>query len=533
MNWITSAESGREQNWKGLIDKSILLITFALTGGCDRHVTTMEDPRQHMMLRQREQVLKKLLLKVCMRAEVERLRANPTCWRDGEANPLLHRSLCALRTCPLLRDAALGDGVFQQCIAALPALAAELKAIDGKDLLITLANDLGNFWQLILLTEEEGQGAEPLDVALFDDLDERQDEDGGNYAAGARALREQSMRSFKAALSEIAQMSGGFSEAYQVVVGAASVEQVAPPSVQLAIVHAFDAMDYVITHSVLADNVRRKDFKRKAKQLSNPLLGPLLNAANPFFYLPSFVRLAIRTGIAERLVLRDARRKLSEAQHSVPHEVGAAILQYVEQGKANIAVSQLSVVHVQQIVGSGTAASGVNNEGALHLLKHAVLVWQKRQLMQLVRRDEFAFLLDHIVPTLGTPLAELYEELRIGDELRHIGLLLQSVARRTPCALQDLRSRLFSYITATLRHPGAHKLQHLLVWLIENLTQPQVISLHALVAHHVQQADVLWAEVDEARARLLRGEHFHDLSLPMVRLLAPHFHAQLRAAPSP
>jgi hypothetical protein len=472
-------------------------------------------------LPQREQTLKKLLVKICMRAEVERFRVDPTCWRDGEANPLLHRSLCALRTCPLLLVADNDDDVLQQCLSALPLLADQLKAIEGGDLLITLANDLGNFWQLMLVTEDE----EPSDMALFDDLVEEQEEE---QEAKARALREQSMRSFKAALGDIGRMSGGFDEAYHMIVGATSVEEVAPPSVQLAIVHAFDAMDFAITHAVLADDVRRKDFKRKAKQLSNPLLGPLLNAANPFRLLPSFARFAIRTGIAERLALRSARQKLSEAQRAVPDAVAQLILEHVEQGKANMPVAQLKAAHVQHIVG---CTQEEDDESALlHMLKHAALVWQKRQMMQLMRRAEFAFFLDHIVPLLGTPLAALYEELRIGDEIRNIGVLLQNVARRTPQALPNLRARLFAYITTTLRHPGSHKLQQLLSWLFENLSQPQTISLRALVAQHQEQAHAaaLWAEVDEARARLMRGEHFQDLALPLVRLLAPHFHAALR-----
>jgi len=489
-----------------------------------------DHPGEHVVRRQREQTLKKLLVKICMRAEVERFRTDPTCWQDGQANPLLSRSLRALRTCPLLHDAGLAtdNAAFQQCLNALPMLAGELKAIEGGDLLITLANDLGNFWQLVIITEDEEHGAEPSDMALFDDLCPED-----QHGATARALREQSMRSFKSALSDIGHMGGGFEEAYRMIIGATSVEDVAPPSAQLAIVHAFDAMEYTITHSVLADDVRRKDFKRKAKQLSNPLLGPLLNAANPFRLLPSFARFAIRTGIAERLALRGARQKLSEAQRAVPDAVAQRILEHVEQGKANMPVVQLKAAHVQHIV--PTAGDGDGEESALlRMLKHAALVWQKRQMMQLMRRAEFAFLLDHIVPLLGTPLAALYEELRIGDEIRHMGVLLQNVARRTPDALANLRARLFAYITATLRHPGSHKLQQLLGWLFENLSQPQTISLRALVADHAQgQTDAsLWAEVDEARARLLRGEHFQDLALPLVRLLAPHFHSELRVAQS-
>lgn len=50
----------------------------------------------------RESVLKKLLVKICLRGA---FRLDPTCWR----NRLLHRILVALRSCPLLRKAAIGD----------------------------------------------------------------------------------------------------------------------------------------------------------------------------------------------------------------------------------------------------------------------------------------------------------------------------------------------------------------------------------------------------------------------------------------
>lgn len=480
-----------------------------------------EEPRLLLaQQQQREQTLKKLLVKICLRTEVERFRVDPTCWRDAQANPLLYRSLCALRACPLLRDAALADDAFQQCLTSLPVLAAALRAIDGKDLLITLANDLGNFWQLVLVTEDE-EANHSEDMALFDDLDDEHPDGDANYAATARALREQSMRSFKAALGDMARLPGGFNEVYRTAISAPSLGEVAPPTVQLALVHAFDAMDYVLTNAVLADEVRRKDFKRKAKQLSNPLLGPLLNAANPFRLLPSFARFAIRTGIAERLALRDARQKLGDAQRAVPPALAAAILQHVEQGKANMPVAQIKAAHVQQIVDT-------DSDEALHMLKHAALVWQKRQLMQLFKHEEFAFFMDRIVPILGTPLAALYEELRIGDEIQNIALLLQSVARRAPEALPQLRARLFAYVTATLRHPGSQQLHQLLQWLCENLSQPQVISLRSLVGEiQGREQEALWAEVDEARARLTQGDHFHNLSLPLVRQLAQRFHALL------
>src|SRR3954466_2864291 len=104
----------------------------------------------------------------------------------------------------------------------------------------------------------------------------------------------------------------------------------------MSLVHAFDCIDFVITDSILVDDVRRKDFKRKAKQMSSPLLGPLLNAANPFRFLPTFVRLSVRTGIAERLALRPLRQKLSESQRGLPNAVVATILKHVEQGKMNM-----------------------------------------------------------------------------------------------------------------------------------------------------------------------------------------------------
>ena len=268
----------------------------------------MEVPKHH------EQTLKKLLIKICMRIEMERFRIDPTCWTDKSVNPLLHRTLCALQQCPILLEANLP---FQRILSTLPILSAELKVISGKDLLLGFANDLGNLWTLALATST--QGDEP-EADLFDDVEREETQEDANYVAMARKLRLQSMRSFQLALVEITRMPGGFEEAYGVSTRASNINEL-PPSFQTAVEHAFDALDFVITDGILVDELKRKDLKHKAKQLSNPLLGPLLNAANPLKVLPMFVRLAFRTGLAEKMAMRGTRQKLAELQRGLPPEV--------------------------------------------------------------------------------------------------------------------------------------------------------------------------------------------------------------------
>lgn len=485
-------------------------------------------------LPKRESVLKKLLIKICLRAEVERFRLDPTCWHDRTANPLLHRTLMALRSCPLLRDAAIGDNLFQQLLSTLPQLATQMKAIDGKDLLVTLANDLGNMWTLVLLTEQELHGKGLPDMTLLDDLQPEDHDGDATYMAGARALREQSMRSFVAALLDMNDAS--FLQVYQDTIHAPSMEDIPKESVKTALVHAFDAMDYMITHAVLADPVRRKEFKHKARQMSSPLVGPLLNAANPFRYLPTFVRLALRTGLAEKLALRSAQQKLQESQRGLSPLVCRMITQNVESGRFNIPVAQIKMEHLESI---GFSPFQDQGETILQTLKYSTLVWQNRQFMQLCKRKELAFLLEEIIPRIGTPLAALWEELRIGDEIAGLGQILQNVARRQEGSLVHLRMRLFTYITTTLRHEGSHKLQENLFWLYEHVSKPQIISLHFVSSGSRgasgngcaqvggEDAPLLWEEVENARASLARGEHFHNLHLPLTRQVAHHFHLQL------
>lgn len=486
-------------------------------------------------LPRRESVLKKLLIKICLRAEVERFRADPTCWRDKASNPLLHRTLMALRSCPLLRDAAIGDDLFQRFLSTLPPLTAQMKAIDGKDLLVTLANDLGNMWTLVLLTEQEIHREGPLDMTLLDDVQPEDHDGDATYMAGARALREQSMRSFVAALIDIGENDASFPQMYQETIHAPSLEDIPAESIKTALMHAFEAMDYMITHAVLADPVRRKDFKHKAGQLSSPLVGPLLRAANPFRYLPTFVRLALRTGIAERLALRNAQQKLQESQRGLPSKVCRAITEQVESGRFNIPVAQIKMEHLDFLTQSW------EKEKTLQTLKYATLVWQKRQFMQLCKRKELAFLLEDIIPRIGTPLAALWEELRVGDEIAGFGETLQKVARRQEGSLTHLRTHLFSYISTTLRHEGSQKLQENIFWLYEHIRKPQCISLHFVGSRSSSSGEsaigcsqqegeeaLLWEEVEVARASLARGEHFHNLVLPLTRHLATHFHLQLQ-----
>ena len=508
----------------------------------------------------REAVLKKLLIKICLREEVERFRLDPTCWRDGGANPLLHRTLVAIRSCPLLRDAAIGDDLFQQLLSTLPSLAAQMKAIDGKDLLVTLANDLGNMWAMVLLAEHEIHNQQGPDMELLDDMQPEDHDGDATYMAGARAIREQSMRSFVMAMLDIGGRNGSddvadgasrskssrdeFSQIYHDTIHAPTLEDIPHESVKTAIVHAFDAMDYMITHAVLADNVRRKEFKHKARQMSSPLVGPLLNAANPFRYLPVFVRLAIRTGLAEKLALRSAQQKLQESQRGLPSAVCRAIAEHVESGRFNMPVVHIKMDHLKSIVAlhgvpnksdsNKALPNGLDADKSLQTLKYTLLVWQKRQFMQLCKRKELGFILEEIIPRLGTPLATLYEELRIGDEIAHLGEILQSVARREEGSLGSLRIRLFAYITSTLRHEGSHKLKENVFWLYERIKEPQIVSLHALLpllvvvpTEREQREVALWAEVEEARARLAKGEHFSSLTLHLTRQLAPHFHLQL------
>jgi hypothetical protein len=162
--------------------------------------------------------------------------------------------------------------------------------------------------------------------------------------------------------------------------------------------------------------------------------------------------------------------------------------------------------------------------------------------MQLCKRKELAFLLEEIIPRIGTPLAALWEELRVGNEVAGFGEILQNVARRQEGSLTCLRMRLFTYITTTLRHEGSHKLQENLFWLYEHVSKPQFISLPFARSGSSgaggdgcaqgggvggEDAPLLWEEVENARASLARGEHFHNLILPLTRQAAHHFHLQL------
>ena len=129
------------------------------------------------------------------------------------------------------------------------------------------------------------------------------------------------------------------------------------------------------------------------------------------------------------------------------------------------------------------------------------------------------------------------EELCVGDEIA--GVRRNPFARRQEGSLPCLRMRLFTSITTTLRHEGSHKLQENLFLALrtrKQATSPYpllVVVVGALVGDGCAQgvgredAPLLWEEVENARANLARGEHFHNLALPLTRQAAHHFHLQL------
>ncbi len=430
-----------------------------------------------------------------------------------------------LYTCPLMREAGMDEELFQQLLSALPLLSAQLQAIHGKDMLLALANDLGNMWMLVVEDDHEEEEDEWIDD--WDDAPDAQRDDS-QYVARARKLRMQSMRSFKAAVLDIKRSHNSFHHIYEHV--AQESMEMMPVSIQLALRDAFDTLDFMVVEGMMADDVQRKDLKRRARQLSHPLLAPLLNAANPFRVLPTFVRLALRTGLAEALVMRGSRQRLTQLQQGLSPQVVTAIMEHVEQGHANnVEVARIQRVHLEQI----PIQEEDEKEDALQLLKHATLVWQKRQLMQLYRRSpQVALLLDQVVPVLGVPLSALYDSLRVGDEIRSLGTILHEVARRPTRgggreSLPRLRERVWLSTQKALREDRLHDNVH---WLYESISEPVHISVCGLVRTHllgVGEECALWAEVEEARTRLRRGEHFGELRLDWVRKVAPHFHSVL------
>lgn len=250
-----------------------------------------------------EQTLLKLLIKITLRAETEHFRLNATCWRNRLENPLLNRSIQALRCSPLLVDSGISDELFQQFFSVLPKLSAQLKTITGKDLLTGIANDLGNMWPLILVPKAEEKermskeahkmsktdpGKDQLDEdaagkELFDDVAERKLIDN-HYAetdlfddhidqtqltaqeaialGEARALRIRSMTSFRLALHDIAQSGGGFHATYDGATLVGSLSELSPPSLRLACEHAFDALDFVINQAI---NTDEPTYRRKTR----------------------------------------------------------------------------------------------------------------------------------------------------------------------------------------------------------------------------------------------------------------------------
>ena len=61
------------------------------------------------------------------------------------------------------------------------------------------------------------------------------------------------------------------------------------------------------------------------------------------------MRLALRTGIAERLALRSAQQKLQESQRGLSSLVCRTITEQVECGRFNIPVAQIKMEHLELI----------------------------------------------------------------------------------------------------------------------------------------------------------------------------------------
>ena len=439
--------------------------------------------------------LKKLLIKMALRAEVERFRANPQCWKESATNPLLHRTVTALLTCPLLSDAPV-----QAALDTLPALAVQWHRICGNDLLISIANELGNMWTLLLVSPGEEEQAD--DEELFD---EEAEEEEDSHLAQARALRLRSMRSLSATLAHISADPGGFEAVYQRTIHATHPHELADEPLRDACLASFDALDFVV-HQALQNN--EQDYRRKMRQLSSPLL----SLANPFRVAPFFARFSLHTGLAELLTLRGARHQLAQLERGLPPAHVAAIHAYVDSGRANKSVAKLgaadvaaALVPAHQVLphrvppdhmADPHAPHQVPTDPQLALLRHAALVWQRRETVRLCRGPEATLLLDHVFPAVGAPLAALYDALRVGDEMRALATLLHDA----PASLPQLRARLFTSATAALRRE--QQVKTLLRWLYDAMRDPLVVDLPALIARAHLDPAALAREVEHARCRL-------------------------------
>jgi hypothetical protein len=178
-------------------------------------------------------------------------------------------------------------------------------------------------------------------------------------------------------------------------------------------------------------------------------------------------------------------------------------------------------------------SSQEEKERTLHTLKYATLVWQKRQFMQLCKRKELAFLLEEIIPRIGTPLPALsFGRKERSCWVRRNPSTRRSSSRRIPHL--PWNAPLYRHYN----HTTAQKDPKNLFWLSECVSKPQIISLPFVssgsrdpngggCASRRRGRDLRRKEVGNARASLARGEHFHNLALPLTRQAAHHFHLQL------
>ena len=500
--------------------------------------------------------LKKLLIKINLRNELEEYRANPNLWMDAAALPMLNSFFLALRQCPLVEKilAPLEDKeqAYADLLNVLPVLARKMREASKVDILVQLVNDLGNMWTGLKFVIPED--SDMVDESVFDDIEMFNQNFGGaanegldeeamyqaQFVAQSRIIRARALGAVRKAVETFEKKGEDFESVLNSFVKSPSLQEV-PQELKGVLFELFSLLDLLMSRATSTD-FRRDALERNANSMSSKVYGALLNATNPIKYLPTFMRYILKTKvfgrtIAEMFVLKPLEKKVVQAKKGLPEDAVKSIQAFATSDHVSCSAAKISMNDVNHMLETDSTlrvSEFLSKEACLNCLKYSALLHQKQKLMDVCKTDEFLFVLDKFSPLIGEPLDELFQAMRIGTELRKFGLIFVRIAQTSRDeskyqeSLNDLHNACFLYIRDVIENDRSNVLKNLLLWLHHSIKSPQKVDLREFLSRHCDEDEIkdIWTEVARARDQLQKGGHFVQLEIPKLRDLAKHFHKE-------
>jgi hypothetical protein len=482
--------------------------------------------------------LKKLLLKLCLIAEMKEFMRNPEIRHDAVKAPLIFRAYQRLKVSPFFSHSTAEENkVMEKLIDILPRWQTHIVRATRRDPASEVRNAICNSWCVTLATQVELDIAEVMGKqfryenaddakCMLPDLSDNEEEESADPdhfsldpgLAARRARRRALASTMSLFMAKVTHL--GIDDFVMALEAANS-----PNELSMDYKDIFVRMSSLLSLSLLA----AYNLKSNRSKLTKVI------ALIPTWLIP----IVCRIGNPFKLAIFAAKWAFT-----LKFPGGKTLLQAMVKEVVNLSATEekLKEVDVKNKVKKQLLA--MLDEGGDMILALSLPEQQKRFIhLEMRRRDKQAmvdyaasedmrFLLLEALPHLGRPILDHYETSDFGNQLQEgitcVTRLVDAIEKKDESSIQSALSAFQMLVFNIFKSTTVHNrkvVDIIFGWMKDSYADgPEVFDLDALLSHlSLEEQHLLWKEVDAAIVHSEAGGHLVALEIPTIKKLCEPF----------